>query len=107
MQGSAHLAATRELIVDIERVIVFPLIALLSAVALMVFIWGVFQYILNADDATARAKGRRHMISGIIGLTIMIGAYTILQIAAFTVGCDISSGTCGEVNTNWTPPGNP
>ena len=59
---------------------------LVSAGAFIVFIWGVFKYVKNAEDETERAEGRRGMIWGIIGLAIMFGAYGILNIATATFG---------------------
>lgn len=67
-----------------NEVILFPLIALLTAAALVYFFWGAFQFIANADNEQARSTGRQHMLFGVIGLLIMLSAYTLLQIAAGT-----------------------
>ena len=69
-----------EFLTKLGEVILNPLISLMFAVALVVFLWGVFQYIKNADSPEDRKKGARHIIGGIIGLFIMISVYTILEI---------------------------
>ena len=69
-----------------NQVILFPLITLLTAVALLVFMYGSFQFIAQAENPTARAEGRRHIMWGIIGLLIMLTAYAILSVAANTFG---------------------
>jgi len=68
--------------------IVFPLIGLLSAVAFLVFLWGCAEYIMNANNSTARTEGVKHITFGIIGLVVMMSAWAILSIAAATFGLD-------------------
>ncbi len=70
----------------VNDVILFPLISLMMGVALVVFLWGVFQYISNAESDDARQTGRRHMMYGIIGFVIMVAAMAILTIATSTFG---------------------
>jgi hypothetical protein len=71
-----------------NEVILFPLIALLSAVAFLVFLWGCAQYFLGAANDQARQQGVKHITFGIIGLVVMLSAFTILSIAAATFGLD-------------------
>ena len=66
--------------------ITFPLVSLLMAVALLVFLWGVFRYITNTESDEARETGKKHMLFGIIGLVIMVSAVAILEIAKRTFG---------------------
>lgn len=70
----------------LNEVILFPTIALLSAVAFLVFLWGCAQYFFNATNDTARQEGVRHITWGIVGLVIMLSAFTILSLAANTFG---------------------
>lgn len=72
----------------LNNVVIFPTIALLVAVAFLVFIWGCAEYFFNAGNQTARAKGVKHITWGLIGLLIMLSAFTILTIAARTFGVD-------------------
>ena len=64
--------------------IINPLILLLSAAAFVVFIWGVFEFIVHAGDKTKREEGRRAIFWGIIGLAIIFGAYGIINVAMKT-----------------------
>jgi hypothetical protein len=70
----------------LNDVIIYPTIILLSAIALLIFIWGVAEYFMNADNDMARQTGVQHMTWGIIGLVIMVSAFTILQIVVSTFG---------------------
>jgi hypothetical protein len=88
---TAHAATNAQIaamcFVDrINGAILFPLITLLSAVAFIVFLWGGFQYIKNADNEQGRQVGSAHMLYGVIGLLVMLSAYAILSIAAGTFG---------------------
>src|SRR5690606_24472976 len=68
-----------ELANKIAQAIINPLIILLIAVALLVFLWGVFQFIYHAEDETKRKEGLKHITYGIMGLTIMVGAWGIMR----------------------------
>jgi len=78
------MQAAQALLADLQRVIITPLMVLMMSVALMVFLWGAFEYVKGADNDTSREEGSRHMMYGIIGLLIMASAYAILKIAAGT-----------------------
>lgn len=75
-------------VAEINRIILFPLITLLLVIALLIFIWGAFQYVSNAGNDAGRAAGKRHLLWGVIGMLIMLSAYAILTIAANTFGID-------------------
>jgi len=70
----------------VNEVILFPLIILLTAVAVLVFMYGCFLYIARSDDPHAHEEGRQHILWGIIGLFVMLVAFTILSVAAGTFG---------------------
>ena len=66
-------------------VILNPLIKLLFVAALIVFLWGVLQYIRKAESEEGRTTGRNHIIWGLIGMTIMVAVYGILDMLVNTV----------------------
>jgi zinc transporter ZupT len=66
-----------------------PLIGLLFAVAIAVFIYGVIEYIANAENEEARKKGKLHILYSIIGLVIMAGAWGIIDLIANTIGAEL------------------
>ncbi|USN92236.1 MAG: hypothetical protein H6782_00205 [Candidatus Nomurabacteria bacterium] len=82
-------------VAKLNDVILYPTIALLSAVAFLVFLWGCGQYFMNATNDQARQDGVKHITYGIIGLVVMLSAFTILAIAANTFGLsgDLDSAT--------------
>lgn len=70
----------------VNEVILFPIITLLIAVALLVFVYGSVMFIMNANAPAAREQGRKHIMWGIIGMLVMLSAYAILSIASNTFG---------------------
>jgi len=70
----------------VNEVILFPLIALLFALAFFLFIFGCYQYLTHADESEARETGKMHILWSILGMFIMLVAYAILGIAANTFG---------------------
>lgn len=86
-QASQKAAEEAARFVDkVNDIILFPLIALLVGVALLIFLWGCSQYIFNANNESARAEGRQHILFGIIGLVVIMSAYAIIQVAVGTFG---------------------
>jgi magnesium-transporting ATPase (P-type) len=98
-------AEAASFVAKFNEVILFPLIALMTAVAFLVFLWGCAQYLFYAANDQARQQGVKHITFGIIGLVVMLSAYAILQIAAATFGLndeldcanDPSGAGCGSV----------
>ncbi|MFA6177610.1 MAG: hypothetical protein WC694_01815 [Candidatus Paceibacterota bacterium] len=74
----------------IDNMIINPLIELLFALAIVYFLYGVFQFLSNQEEADKKTAGRNHMIWGIIGITIMMGVWTILSIVLNTLGINES-----------------
>ena len=75
----------QELINRVGEAIVNPLILLLFSWALLMFFWGVFQFLYASDDEEARATGKRHLLYGIIGMVIIAAAKGILYILQVTL----------------------
>lgn len=64
--------------------IINPLILLMAAGAFVVFLYGVFSFIRNAGDESARDEGKKSILWGLVGLVIIFGAYGIINIALAT-----------------------
>lgn len=73
-------------VTKVNDIILFPLIALLSSIAFLYFLWGSAQYIMNANNESAREDGKKHIMFGLIGLVVMLSAFAILTIAVNTFG---------------------
>lgn len=83
---SPGAAEAMSFVETLNRVILIPLIALLLAVAFLVFLFGCAQYIMGANNPSAREQGVKHITYGIIGLVVMLSAWAILSLAAGTFG---------------------
>ena len=75
-----------KLVNQIKTEIVNPLIGLLFAIALVYFLWGVFQFITKADDGDKAGEGKKHMVWGLIGMFIMFSAFGIMSIIGNFIG---------------------
>lgn len=65
--------------------IINPLILLLFGTAMIVFFWGVIQFIYYADNDSKRNEGKQHLLWGTIGLFIMVAVYGILNLVIDTI----------------------
>jgi hypothetical protein len=72
----------------ISTEILNPLIALMFAVALMYFFYGIAAYIWNPDNEDAREKGRIGMLWGIVGMFVMVSVFGIMWFIIRSIGAD-------------------
>ncbi|MSR87568.1 MAG: hypothetical protein EXS69_00100 [Candidatus Zambryskibacteria bacterium] len=75
-----------ELLSKISQFILNPLITLAFAVALLVFFWGIFQFINTQTADDKREEGKKKILYGLIGMFIMISAYGLIRIILGTFG---------------------
>lgn len=71
-----------------NEVFVYPLIILLTAIALLVFVYGAFEYVAKSNNEQARAQGAKHMLFGVIGLFVMLSAFAIMRLFAASFGVE-------------------
>jgi uncharacterized membrane protein len=65
--------------------IVNPVVALMFAVALVVFTYGVLRYVWGSSDGDARTHAKYSMIGGVVGMLIMTSAWGIIYLIANTI----------------------
>ncbi len=65
--------------------IINPIVMFMFALAVVVFVYGILEMLSKGADADARSKGKTHMVSGVVGMFIMISAWGIINIIANTV----------------------
>ncbi len=70
---------------NINEYIINPLIVFLFALAIVFFLYGVFEFIMNAGSDEKKTTGKSHMLWGIVGLTIMMGVWFILGVILRTM----------------------
>ncbi len=83
---TAHAMDINELMSKVNKVIINPIIILLFAIALVVFLYGIVEFMANPDNEETKEKGKSHMIWGVLGMAIMVGTFGIMQIIIATFG---------------------
>ena len=77
-------------ILKINYYILNPLIGLLFAAALAVFIWGIIEFLqkrdVNAEDAN---DGKQHLVWGLVGMFIMVSVFGIMNLLKSILGSTI------------------
>lgn len=74
----------------ISTEILNPLIAVMFAVATLVFFYGVAKYMWDPANEEAREGGRRSMLWGIIGMFVMVSTFSIMRLIISSIGADAS-----------------
>ena len=84
----------------VNTVIINPIIGFLFALAVLYFLYGMVQFMLNQDNEEAKSTGKQHLIWGIVGITIMLGVWGILGIVldSFGItGIDLQNGNADNI----------
>ena len=89
------MLSTQTLVRNLENVIINPLLLLLFSAGLLVFFWGVIEFLLalNVNGKTSKEDGKSHMLWGLVGMFVMVSAYALLNFIASNV-CGGSASTC-------------
>lgn len=90
---------------DVDTMIINPLILFLFALAVIYFLYGVMEFLMNQENEDKKTSGKSHMLWGVIGITIMLGVWTILNMIINTLG--ISDQVNPEQGTVTLPNPNP
>ncbi len=83
VNGSRTLASYVNYIGCLVRVSVLPFI---MAIAVLSFVWGVVQMIMNPANEEAQSKGRTFILWGILGFFIITAMYSLVAVIRRTVG---------------------
>lgn len=78
-------ASIDNFLASVNKHIFNPLIYFLFAVAFVVFLFGVVKFLANQDNESERSTGKKHMIFGLIGLTIMFTVWALINIIVGTL----------------------
>ncbi|MBI2628058.1 MAG: hypothetical protein HYW71_01315 [Candidatus Niyogibacteria bacterium] len=82
----AYAAEATQLISNIKKDIINPIIAFFMVLSTVVFIWGVIEMIAGAENEEKRTAGKLHIIYGLIGLFIMIASGGLISIICVFFG---------------------
>lgn len=76
----------RSFVAKLTKLVLNPVIILMFALALVYFLYGVTQFLLNPGESENRDTGKRHILWGLVGMLVMFGVYAILNIISGTFG---------------------
>ena len=75
------MGSVSELIEVFVEVIINPLLALIFAAGLLVFVYGIVEFLWGLSNETdAKNTGKKHMFWGVVGMFVMVAAYAIIAI---------------------------
>ena len=72
----------------VNDAVINPLILLVFAVAMLIFFWGIVQFINSETSDTKRGEGKKKIIWGLFGMFIMFSAFGLINLILNTFGID-------------------
>lgn len=91
-------ASVDSFVSNVNKLIINPTIILLFGLAIVYFLYGIFEFISNQENEEAKTKGKTHMVWGIVGIVIMMGVFTILNMIMNTFNIEGINPEQGTVN---------
>lgn len=82
---AASNAAVQTILQPIIDNVAKPIIGLMFAVAVFVFIYGVLQLVFFGGDEERQGAGKRSIMYGVIGMFIMVSAWGIIYFVSNTL----------------------
>jgi Type IV secretion system pilin len=76
------------------------LIPFFIAIAVLVFIYGLIKYVLQAGNAEARVEARGYIIYGIIGIVVMLSVFGLVNLVQNTF---FPNGNTNKLNNGQIP----
>ncbi|HPS21297.1 MAG TPA: pilin [Candidatus Paceibacterota bacterium] len=73
------------------------IVPLIFGAAMVLFIWGVVQYVIGTDDETKKKKGKTFMIWGLVSLAVMTSVWGLVRILGNTFG--VNTTVIPQLNT--------
>lgn len=70
----------------LKTFIIQPILGIIFALAFVLFLWGVTQFMMHPEDDDVRTQGKNHMIWGLVGMFIMVSVTTIISIIKASLG---------------------
>jgi len=76
----------QQLVDTFTKELVNPLLVLLFAVGMLIFFYGLAEFLWNLSKGSHKAdKGKNHMFWGLVGMFIMSSAFAIVRLIATIV----------------------
>lgn len=77
------MEAVQELAGKMAAVIINPIIALMFGAGVLVFVWGLVEYLYDLNiKGHAGDEGKKHMFWGLVGMFIMLAVFAIIRLIA-------------------------
>lgn len=75
-----------DILIWLKCIIGAAIVPLIFTLAFLYFLWGMVMFIKGADDVKKREESKKFIYWGIIGLTVMVAVWGIVQIVTSTFG---------------------
>jgi hypothetical protein len=70
----------------IISVFINPIVALIFSMGMLLFFWGLVEFMWKADSATAWETGGKHIMYGLFGMLIMVAVWGVIAMVTNTLG---------------------
>lgn len=92
------MQAAQQAIQKIVDLIVNPAIYVVFSLGLLIFVYGVVEFLIALSKGGETKEGKSHMLWGVVGMFIMVSVFGIIHLLNSTFGFGLGRG--GSYNPN-------
>lgn len=87
-QNVTNSVSNLQNIISFIKSLINTALPLIIALAVVVFVWGMFQVILSGDDEEKKAKAKSTVMYGVIAIFVMVSIWGLVNILYNSFGLD-------------------
>ena len=95
-QGSAPVTSVDSAL-EVAKALITQVTPFIIGLGVFVILFGVFRYVVQADNEEARKSGQKFIFWGVIGVFVMISIWGLVNILVGTVPLDTTPGESPEL----------
>ena len=99
--------AAQQAINKLVSVIINPAIYVVFSLGLLIFVFGVVEFLNELQKGGDTNKGKNHMLWGVIGMFIMVSVFGIIHLISNTFGFGVGPGGSYNSTVNFNSLGLP
>lgn len=85
--------AASNAIANFQSYILYPSMKIVFAAGMLLFVYGLVEFLWDLDNPGAKEAGKSHMVWGIVGVLIMVSVWSIIALVLGTFGIDYNTAT--------------
>ena len=94
------MQAAQQIVGKFVDLIINPAILVIFSLGMLMFVWGLVQFLKSLSDGKVSEDGKQHMIYGVLGMFIMVSVFGIISLISNTFGLNVNQYGPNNIDTS-------